>query len=326
MCQRTAYNSSAGPAGRDHRVSRGCRTRATVGRSHHPFHSSDEGRGSHRSAHDPTRRSTPFSDKQIGLVETFADQAVIAIENTRLFEAEQASKRELQASLEYQTATGEVLDVISRSPTNVQPVFDMIAQSAERLCDGLYSVVFRFDGEMITVAADSSASPQTSAIIRSAYPAPLGRGTMASRALLEGRVIALTDAQDSVANPAGAERARAIGYRAGLSVPMLRGDTTTGAIVVVRREPIPFTETQIELLKTFADQAVIAIENTRLFEAEQASKRELQESLEYQTATSEVLGVISRSPDALQPVVDSISETAVRLCGADWAFIRTLGT
>ena len=203
---------------------------------------------------------------------TFADQAVIAIENTRLFEAEQASKRELQASLEYQTATGEVLDVISRSPTDVQPVFDMIAQSAARLCDGLYSVVFRFDGEMITVAADSSASPQTSAIIRSAYPAPLGRGTMASRALLEGRVIALTDAQDSVANPAGAERARAIGYRAGLSVPMLRGDTAIGAIIVVRREPIPFTETQIELLETFADQAVIAIENTRLFEEVQAQR------------------------------------------------------
>ena len=217
----------------------------------------------------------PFSDHQIKLLETFADQAVIAIENTRLFEAEQASKRELQASLEYQTATSEVLDVISRSPTDVQPVFDMIAQSAARLCDGLYSVVFRFDGEMITVAAESGVSPRTSAIIRSAYPAPPGRGSMASRALLERRVIAMTDAQDSVANPDGAERARAIGYRAGLSVPMLRGDTAIGAITVVRREAMPFTDTQIELLKTFADQAVIAIENTRLFEEVQARTREL---------------------------------------------------
>ena len=256
----------------------------------------------------------PFTEAQIALVKTFADQAVIAIENTRLFEAEQASKRELQASLEYQTATGEVLDVISRSPTDVQPVFDMIAQSAARLCDGLYSVVFRFDGETITVAADSSASPQTSAAIRSAYPAPLGRGTMASRALLEGRVIALTDAQDSVANPAGAERARAIGYRAGLSVPMLKGDTTIGAIVVVRREPIPFSETQIALVETFADQAAIAIENTRLF-------NQTKEALERQTAISEILRVISRSPSDIQPVLDAVAERAARICEAGIADI-----
>ena len=179
-------------------------------------------------------------------------------------------ERELSGAHRRETATAEVLRVIGSSPTNAQPVFDTIAASATRLCDGLYGVVFRFDGGMITVAADSAESPRASAIIRSAYPAALGRGTMASRALLERRVIALTDAQDSVANPAGAERARAIGYRAGLSVPMLRGDTAIGAINVVRREAIPFSDNDIELLKTFADQAVIAIENTRLFEEVQA--------------------------------------------------------
>ena len=215
-------------------------------------------------------------------------------------------RRELGEARDQQRATNEILSVISRSPTDAQPVFDTIAASAARLCDGLYSVVFRFDGEMITVAADSGESPRASAIIRSAYPAPPGRGTMASRALLERRVIALTDAQDSVANPAGAERARAIGYRAGLSVPMLRGDTAIGAINVVRREAIPFTDNQIELLKTFADQAVIAIENTRLFEAEQARAKELQESLEYQTASSLVLEAISRSPTELLPVLRTI--------------------
>jgi GAF domain-containing protein len=258
----------------------------------------------------------PFTRTQIELIETFADQAVIAIENTRLFEAEQASKRELRASLEYQTATGKVLDVISRSPTDVQPVFNMIAQSAARLCDGLYSVVFRFDGEMITVAADSSASPQTSAFIRSAYPAAPGRGTLASRALLERRVITVTDAQDSVANPDGAERAREIGYRAGLSVPMLRGGMAIGAINVVRREAIPFTDIQVELLKAFSDQAVIAIENTRLFEEVQARTKELTEALEQQTATSEVLQVISSSQGELEPVFQAMLAKATRLCEA----------
>ena len=188
--------------------------------------------------------------------------------------------RELGEARDQQRATTEILSAISRLPTDAQPVFDTIAASATRLCDGLYSVVFRFDGEMITVAADSGVSPRTSAIIRSAYPAPPGRGTMASRALLERRVITVTDAQDSVANPDGAERARDIGYRAGLSVPMLRGDMAIGAINVVRREAIPFTDTQVELLKAFADQAVIAIENTRLFEEVQARTQELPKSLE----------------------------------------------
>jgi signal transduction histidine kinase len=230
-------------------------------------------------------------------------------------------RRELREARDQQRATTEILSIISRSPTDPQPVFDTIAASATRLCDGLYSVVFRFDGEMITVAADSGVSPQTSALIRGAYPAPPGRGTMASRALLERQVITLTDAQDSVANPAGAERARGIGYRAGLSVPMLRDDTAIGAINVVRREAIPFTDTQVELLKTFADHAVIAIENTRLFEEVQARTRDLLESLDQQTANSDVLRVISSSLGELAPVFDALLSNAVRICEAKFGIL-----
>src|SRR5215813_4414063 len=235
----------------------------------------------------------------------------------------QTHHRELAEAREQQTATSEILRVISSSPTDVQPVFDSIAASATRLCDGVYSVVFRYDGEVITVAADNGRSAETSAIIRSAYPAPPGRRTVAGRALLERRVIAVTDAQDRRENPDGAERARAIGYRAGLSVPMMRGEVAIGAINVVRVEAIPFTDTQIELLKTFADQAVIAIENVRLFKELQEKNRALTEAhgqvtatLDQQTATSEILRVISRAQTDLQPVFDAIVRNAVYLLGA----------
>src|SRR5215470_15682570 len=224
----------------------------------------------------------PFFDREIALVQTFADQAVIAIENVRLFtelqEKNQAltqAHAQVSESLEQQTATSEILSVISSSPTDLQPVFDAIAASATRLCDGVYSVVFRYDGEIITVAADNGRSAETSAVIRGAYPAAPGRGTLAGRALLERRVIAMTDAQDNRENPDGAERARALGYRAGLSVPMVRGDVAIGTINVVRVEAIPFSHAQIELLKTFADQAVIAIENVRLFTELQERNRAL---------------------------------------------------
>jgi GAF domain-containing protein len=266
----------------------------------------------------------PFTPTEVGLLQTFADQAVIAIENVRLFAEVEARNLALTTALEQKTATSEILRVISSSPTEVQPVFDAIAASATRLCDGLYGLVFRFDGEVITLVADHGSSPERLQVIRRAYPAPPGRASVSAQAILERRVIAIADAQSGTEYPHIAGRAKAVGYRSILSVPMLRGDAAIGAIAVVRVEAVPFTDTQIELLKTFADQAVIAIENVRLFTELESRNRDLTESLDRQTATSEILRVISRAQTDLQPVFDAISRSVVRLfdahAGTIWLF------
>ena len=259
----------------------------------------------------------PFSATRIELLKTFADQAVIAIENTRLFDAEQASKRELQESLEYQTATSEVLSVISRSPTDVQPVFDAIAQSAARLCEAEFCHVFRFDGKLIHFAAVHGLTPEGREALRSLYPMPPGRVTAAARSILTRAVEEIPDVRAD--SDYSVPHSLVIGFRSVAAVPMLKDGRPIGTIAVMRSQTGRFPARHIQLLQTFADQAVIAIENTRLFEAEQASKRELQESLEYQTATSNVLDAISRSPSQLQPVVDAIVQTATRLCSAERA-------
>ena len=264
--------------------------------------------------------SGAFTPAEIALLQTFADQAVIAIENVRLFTELRESNRELTKALEQQTATSDILRVISSSPTDVQPVFDAIASSAARLCDASFCIVFRFDGEMITVAADDGRSPGTLDIIKATYPSPPGRQSMAARAIADRRVISIADAQNPAAYPYEgehqAERARSIGYRTILAVPMMRGDTAIGSINVARLEKIPFTDTEVELLKTFADQAVIAIENVRLFTELQATNRDLTTALDKQTATSDILRVISRSQTDLQPVFEAIVSSAVRLLRA----------
>jgi GAF domain-containing protein/class 3 adenylate cyclase len=263
-----------------------------------------------------------FSKKQVALLQTFADQAVIAIENTRLFEAEQASKRELQESLEYQTATSEVLAVISRSPNDVQPVFEAIAQSAARLCDAQFCHVARFDGQLIHFGAAYGFLPEGLESIRKYYPIQPGPSTGVSRAIESGKIVMIPDvsAEADYRGPSS----RLAGWRSILAVPMLKDGSIFGAIAVTRAQTGNFPERQIELLKTFADQAVIAIGNARLFEAEQASKRELEESLEYQTATGEVLSVISRSPSQIQPVFDAIVASGKRLLGAHAAIVTRL--
>jgi GAF domain-containing protein/anti-sigma regulatory factor (Ser/Thr protein kinase)/HAMP domain-containing protein len=259
----------------------------------------------------------PFSDKQIALLQTFADQAVIAIENVRLFEAEQARTKELGEALERQTATGEVLSVISRSPTDVQPVFDSIVQSAVELCGARFGVLHRFDGEELRLAAHVVA-PEVLEVLQRTYPMRPSRSQASGRAILTRAVAEIRDVledREYLHDLAAATDGRSL-----LAVPMLRRDgSPMGAIVVERSEPGPFAPSHIEILKTFADQAVIAIENARLFEEVEARTAELAQSLEYQTAISNVLSVISRSPNALQPVLDSIVETAQRLCQSDRA-------
>src|SRR5262249_3414584 len=221
----------------------------------------------------------PFPERQIELLKTFADQAVIAIENTRLFEEVQARTRDATEALEYQTATSDVLEAISRSPTDAQPVFETIAQSAARLCNAHFCNVFRFDGHLIHFAASYGASAEFRDKMRRQFEVVPSRGFAAARAILDN---AVTEIADLRADP-DFDHWRISSGRSVLAVPMRKDGLPIGAIAVVRSQIGTFPKRQIELLKTFAEQAVIAIENTRLFEAEQASKRELQESLKYQT-------------------------------------------
>jgi PAS domain S-box-containing protein len=213
------------------------------------------------------------------------------------------------AALERQTATADILRVMARSPSDVQPVFDAIAAGATRLCKASFCIVFRYDGKQITVAADGGDSPKTLSVIRARYPAPPGKQSVSARAILERRVISLADAQNLPRQPEQAARAKAIGYHSILAVPMMKGDTAIGTINVARFKVDPFTDAEAELLKTFADQAVIAIENVRLF-------NQTKEALEQQTASSEILGAISNSPTDSRPVFDAILASAIRLCGA----------
>ncbi|HEY7364482.1 MAG TPA: GAF domain-containing protein, partial [Methylomirabilota bacterium] len=255
----------------------------------------------------------PFSDQQIRLLQTFADQAVIAIENVRLFTELQARNRELTDALEQQTATSEILRVISSSPTDVQPVFAAVAVSAARLCDAYDAAIFLVDGELLRLVAHDGPIPAHAV----GQGPPLARGTPPGRAVLDRRAIHVLDMQAEVDEyPEGSAIARRFGHRTVLIVPLLRASEALGAIALRRTEVRPFTDRQVALLQTFADQAIIAIENVRLFNELQSRNRELTEALEQQTATSEILRVISSSPTDVQPVFDAIAGSSARLCGA----------
>ena len=267
----------------------------------------------------------PFSDKQIALLENFAAQAVIAMENARLLGELRERTEELAARnsefgerIEHQAATIDVLKAMSASPGDPQPVFDLIARRARDLCSATNAGLFEFDGELVharsVAGVEAYGTPEAYEAYQRLFPMVPTRGSIACRAILDRQIIHV---RDMATAPGVSAAVRNLGYRSQILLPLLRDGAAIGAVSMTSGEIGGFTDSQVALLQTFAEQAVIAITSAETYRELQQRTGDLQELLEYQTATSDVLKVISGSSFDIQPVFDTIIATAARLCGSD---------
>src|ERR1700733_468706 len=255
----------------------------------------------------------PFTEDELALLQSFADQAVIATENSRLF-------NETREALERQTATADILKVIASSPSDVQPVFEAIAASSNRLIGGFSTAVLRFVGDELHLAAFTPVNPKADEVLKATFPRPLSDFPL-FMLVRDGETQQFADTESQDVSPVLSQLARLRGYRSMLFTPLMNYDRPIGIISVTRKEPGTFAAHHVQLVRTFADQAVIAVENVRLFDEVQAKTADLSESLQQQTVIGDVLKTISRSSFDLQPVLDALVLSAARLCDAEMAYI-----